>query len=530
MEITSILLDTLDLYCIVQMMVRPHILMLLTDQQRPGTVAALGHPVLKTPALDRLCREGTAFTRCYTPSPVCVPARHALATGLPPHVSGVTDNGQAAPSATSFMQLLANAGYQAHGVGKMHFVPDAYARWGFDSRDTSEEGAHDPQRDDYVRFLHDNGFDHLDDCLGVRGEMYYVPQPAQVPERLHHSRWVADRSIDFLNRRDRSSPFLLCSHFVRPHPPFESPVPWNKLYRADQVEEPLRFDGDAELLTYWNRAQNRYKWRDGVADGGGDRHVDRIIRAAYYAAISHIDFQVGRILEVLGTDIDNTLVLFSSDHGELLGDYGGWGKRCMLDVAAGVPMLARWPGRLPAGHRCDEVTSLLDVFPTISDAASLDVDRPSEEGRSLVDVAAGRADRKVIYSQFQQDGYGLYMAASRTHKYIYSEADQRAWGFDSAEDPQETRPLSDGEPAIAALRVGLIDRFRRDGYVEPLNDARDGWRRYPVRSIPDRPDVGLLYQDKPGLQARINGLGPGYARDVTKPPAESYRLLNPHGV
>ncbi len=120
-------------------MKQPNILILFTDQQRADSIAALGNPVIRTPYLDRLCREGTAFTRAYTPSPVCISARYALATGLPANVTGITDNSWAPAKHTSFMQRLAALGYQTHGVGKMHFSP-MKEMWGFESRDFSEEG------------------------------------------------------------------------------------------------------------------------------------------------------------------------------------------------------------------------------------------------------------------------------------------------------------------------------------------------------------------------------------------------------
>ena len=145
-----------------------NIILLMTDQQRFDTVAALGNSIIRTPALDRLCREGMAFTRCYTPCPVCAPARAALASGLAPHRTGLTDNesaGNFVPP-TSLMQRLVKCGYQTHGVGKMHFVPDPQNRWGFESRDRSEEGVTDPTEDDFVTFIRNNGYGHVDDQIG----------------------------------------------------------------------------------------------------------------------------------------------------------------------------------------------------------------------------------------------------------------------------------------------------------------------------------------------------------------------------
>ncbi len=502
---------------------RPNILLLFTDQQRFDTVAALGNPLIKTPTLDRLCREGTAFTRCYTPSPVCVPARAALATGLAPHRNGCTDNeNDVQPHLPSFIEVLADAGYQTHGVGKMHFTPDKQRMWGFASRDFSEEGMAEGG-DDFRRFLTDHGFGHVRDPHGVRSEYYYIPQPSQLPDRLHHTRWTADRSIDFLARRDRDRPFFLWTSFIKPHPPFESPSPWPRLYRPAEMPRPFRPEGFEDLLGYWNRAQNRYKYRD----QGQDDLLNRTMRAAYYACISYIDYQLARLLDALGDEIDNTLILFSSDHGELMGDYGSVGKRCMLDAAARVPMLARWPEAFAAGAQCQTPATLLDLWPTMIQAAGVDAEPTGGgEGVALQELAGGAEPERVVFSQFQQNGYGLYMAASRQVKYIYSAPDQREWLFDLEADPLEAHDRSsdpDFAEITAAMRARCVQRFRADGYDGPLDG--DGWRTFPKREIPADPDAGLLYQDPNDLQDQIDALGPGYRRTVTVPPDESLMLL-----
>ncbi|MCE5216912.1 sulfatase-like hydrolase/transferase, partial [bacterium] len=209
---------------------KPNILLLFTDQQRWDTIHALGNPYIQTPFLDRLVAEGTSFTSAYTPSPVCVAARCSLVLSQWAHQTGCTANTPMPQDRTSMMELLQGEGYQTHGVGKMHFVPDARKLWGFDSRVFSEEGGM-RENDDFCDTLRSNGYEYLLDPNGVRSEWYYVPQPSQLPARLHHSTFVADRSIQFLQGRDRSRPFLLWSSFVKPHPPFESPVPWNRLYK-----------------------------------------------------------------------------------------------------------------------------------------------------------------------------------------------------------------------------------------------------------------------------------------------------------
>ncbi len=482
----------------------PNILLLFTDQQRADTIAALGNPVIKTPALDALVREGTSFTHAYTPSPVCVPARHALITGRPPHCTGMVDNVEDSAPARSIMEVLAACDYQTHGVGKMHFTgSDPRRAWGFGSRDYSEEL--DPT-DDYLRFLAANGYGHVIDPHGFRSEYYYLPQPSQVPAHLHHTAWVADRSIDFLRRRDASRPFFLWSSFIKPHPPFETPNPWNRLYRSADMPDPIPPDADATGC-FWNRVQNRYKYMD----GGANPHLIRTQRAAYYASISFIDFHVGRILAELGAAAENTLIVFASDHGELLGDHGCFGKRCMREAAVRVPLIVRQPRVFAAGARCDRPVSLLDLFPTLAAAAGSTERRPTESADDLADVVREPTRRTHVLSQFSHQSLGLYMAAETGWKYIYSAADRREWLFDLAHDPQEQRDLA-GDPASAGhrrrLRGHLFAQFERDGYRVALHDGR--WRDFGPINLPEDPRSGLLFQDPPGLGAGLGQLAPGY--------------------
>ena len=498
---------------------QPNILLLFTDQQRLDTIAALGNAIIKTPALDRLVNEGTTFTRCYTPSPVCVSARCALMTGLPPHQNGCVDNMPMSLDQPSFVERLQVAGYQTQGIGKMHFTPKPRRPWGFEKRDFSEEGSGD---DDFKAFLEANGYGYVEDVQGVRSEYYYLPQPSQLPAHLHHTHWVADRAIDFLQNRDQSRPFFLMASFIKPHPPFENPVPWNKLYRAAEMPRPFRPEGYERLLTYWNHVQNRYKYRD----AGFDDLLLRTMRAAYYACISFIDYNIGRILAQMGAEIDDTLILFSADHGEMLGDYGSFGKRCMLDPAARVPLVVRWPQHFPADARCAAPTSLLDLWPTFLTAAGIPEPRRHSEGDDLGRVVREETDRDYVYSHFSQGASGLYLITDGHWKYTYSAADKQEWLFDVTSDPQETHNLAYNpcyHAQAARLRNALIQRFQRDGYQSAVDD--DGWRRYGQAPLPTDPDFGLLFQDPPGTQERINQLGE-YARQVTVPPGQATTIMN----
>ncbi|MBC8234448.1 sulfatase-like hydrolase/transferase, partial [bacterium] len=186
-------------------MSRPNILLIFTDQQRADTIHAAGNPVIKTPNLDRIAREGVLFSSAYTASPVCVSARCSLIFGQYPHNTGCADNGHRMPEdRPTFMQVLSESGYRAHGIGKMHFNPNPQGLRGFQTREHQAEMRGRVEDDDYLKFLHANGCEHVYDPFGVRGEMYYIPQPAQMPAKFHGTNWVGDRAVQFINEADTS--------------------------------------------------------------------------------------------------------------------------------------------------------------------------------------------------------------------------------------------------------------------------------------------------------------------------------------
>ena len=232
---------------------RPNVLLLFTDQQRYDTIAAGGNDLILTPALDRLCSTGVRFDRSYTPSPVCVSARYSLLTGLYPHRSGCADNGHTmGQKLPTLPGMLSSAGYQTRAIGKMHFSPVRHP-FGFEGMELSEEIPESIENDEFLQHLADAGYGHVHEPHGVRSELYYIPQTSQLPAELHTTTWTADRTIQFLRDRDRSRPFFVWSSFIKPHPPFEPPVPWNKLYRAHEMPLPKRPERVEQLMTWHMR-------------------------------------------------------------------------------------------------------------------------------------------------------------------------------------------------------------------------------------------------------------------------------------
>ena len=220
-----------------------------------------------------------------------------------------------------------------------------------------------------------------------------------------------------------------------------------------------------------------------------------------------------RILDYLESEgeLDNMLILFTSDHGELLGDYDCYGKRSFLDVAARVPLLVRYPERFQANVQCDTPTSLVDVLPTSLGAAGLtpDTDR---SGVDLADIASGNTERDAIVGQLAHEGRGMYMLLTSEYKYIYSAADQQEWLFRRLAGRLDERNLA-GNPGygrtLRDYRERLINWFREDGYDLPLDG--NAWREFPRPIEPENPDADQLFQDG---RSSSDQLPPGYSPHI----------------
>ncbi len=514
---------------------RPNILHLFVDQMRFDCVGALGNPHLRTPALDRLVNRGTAFTSAYSPCPVCIPARCSMIYGQYPHNTGCYENGSMpVDGRESLMDVLTRAGYRTHGIGKCHFSPDPAAMRGFQTRETQEELPALRDHDDYLQFLARDGYRHVTDPHGVRGSMYYIPQVSPIAQQHHPTQWIGDRAIDFIGSpQRRGEPWYLYAGFIHPHPPFSPPAPWHKLYGIDEVPLPFVPHQHDRLLTYVNRAQNRYKYRD----QGIDFNLVRLIRAYYYACISFIDYQIGRILDALERAgvLDSTLIVFAADHGEYLGDFWSFGKRGMHDVSARVPLIVSHPGQFPVQSRCDRPVSLVDLAPTLLRAAGCDADRTEThplDGLPLQQIADDSAERDAVFAQLSytrhMDGTNpdafvsedavseeeraacsLYMAVNSRFKYVYSAPDRIEFLFDRVLDPLESRNRAHApnfRHYTDGMRTVMMEHLRAGGETAGLDG--DCWKKFEHREIPTDPDYGLLIQDQPWADTRI----PGYSR------------------
>ncbi|MFD0717482.1 sulfatase-like hydrolase/transferase [Paenibacillus sp. GCM10027626] len=348
-------------------MKKPNIVLIMCDQLRADVLGCYGSDFVKTPNIDKLAEQGVRFDRIYSQTPVCVPARHGLIAGKAPFQLGLTDNTALRhPIEHPLPQILRNEGYFTCAVGKMHFSPPR-AHHGFDRMLLSEEIPGHFDDDDYLQYLASSGFMHIREPHGKRREMYYVPQVSELPEAVHTTAWTAETACEQI-RKNKDRPFFLFTSFIKPHPPFDPCQPYDTMYPLDQVPAAVRSEQERAPIDLAIAFQNDYKI-NGIDSLTPEQ--EKQIRAYYYGSVTQIDVQIKKIMDTLERYglADNTLVILTADHGEMLGDHYSYGKRTFYEPSARIPLLMRWPERLPQGVQRKQLGVLTDVYATIADAA-----------------------------------------------------------------------------------------------------------------------------------------------------------------
>ncbi|HEX6499099.1 MAG TPA: choline-sulfatase [Micromonosporaceae bacterium] len=432
-------------------MSRPNILLIVVDQMAYDVVGALGHPAVRTPHLDELVARGATFSNAYATSPICCPSRASLMTGKLARRYGVYDNGSELPaSAPTVAHHLNRAGYTTVLSGKMHFVgPDQLH--GFAERLTADVSPAELfLTPDWTLGPVPN------EGTSVRRLRYPPVRPWSL--QLSYDDEVLHTSLAKLRQLSQEQePFFLCASFVHPHDPFL--VPQEYWDRYDGVDiPPVRAPGRpfAELHPFdqWiqiHHEADRYPLSE---------HEVAQARRAYYAAVSYVDDVVGRLLaelDRLGLT-DDTVVMFTSDHGEMLGEHGMWFKRTYRDGAAKVPLIVAGPG--VRGGRHDAPVSLLDVTATVLDLAEVpdkDEHLADLDGVSLRSAltGAGVARTSGVPFEYLAEGTVEPMLGLRTarYKYVYVHGHQPLL-FDLVADPMEVTNRAD-DPALASVRAAM---------------------------------------------------------------------------
>ena len=471
---------------------KPNILFLMTDQQRGDCIGADGHPAVRTPNLDRIASEGARFCHAYSSTPSCTPARACLLTGQSPWHHGMLGYGKVAEEYPHEMpRLLREAGYFTCAIGKNHFHPQRNAH-GYEQvlLDESGRSLSVDFRSDYRSWFWSQAPNLDPDATGIGWNDCLAGEYA-LPERLHPTMWTGDSAVRFLETYSRDKPFFLKVSFARPHSPYDPPARYMREF--EDAEIPSASVGD---------------WADSFRPRSSDQpslwHGDlgpaqvRHSRQGYYGSIRFIDDQIGRILEVLHERglYETTLVLFVSDHGDMLGDHHHWRKCYAYEASARIPMLLRWPAGLIAADRGqvrEEVAELRDVMPTFLAAAGIEAPE-SADGRNLLEPISGKGSGWREYLDLEHNV--CYSPRNNWNaltdgrwKYIYQALDGEEYLFDLRADPGEERNLagsvSRGDE-LRRWRARLVSQFEergelylRGGKLAPRPEGNLYSPRYP---------------------------------------------------
>ncbi|MFQ9696408.1 MAG: arylsulfatase [Zhenhengia sp.] len=459
---------------------RPNIVLIVDDQHRGDCLGIAGHPDVKTPYLDSLAMRGTLFENAYSACPTCIPARAALMTGMAQenHKRVGYRDGVAWDYEHTLAGELSKAGYYTQCVGKMHVSP-LRNLLGFHHIELHDGYLHhnryvnvpyyESQKvaDDYLYWLkQEKGIscDVTDTGLECNS---WVARPWMYEEQTHPTNWVVNRSLDFLRRRDRSKPFFLMTSFVRPHPPFDAPNYYFDLYRHKELQPPHIGDwADTETYKRWGRV---FDSSEGIADP----ELVREAQIGYYACITHMDHQIGRLIQALIEEgvYYNTVILFVSDHGELLGDHHMCRKTRPYQGSIKVPFILSGPEHLvgPGGRREQKLVELRDIMPTLLDFADAPIP-DSVDGESVRNCKE-KEWRKVLHGEHSGGHMGNHYLVSEQYKYIWYTQSGKEQFFDLEKDPYELHNLTADEnyqTHITAFREEMIKTLkdRPEGYVQ----------------------------------------------------------------
>ena len=416
---------------------KKNILLITTDQQRYDTIADKNHKFIKTPNLDKLIEDGKMYNNCYCALPACIPSRHSILTGQYSAIHNMDhnyfNNEEFVPyDVPSFPEFLTEAGYDTQGIGKMHFVPPRKSN-GFNHLKLMEEIPDYIEDDEYTMFLKEKGYGRFQSVHGVRHYLYMQPQQSMLPEELHGSAWVTDQTIEAMDRLDGSRPFMYWTSFISPHPPFDVPPSWAHMY--DDVELPKLVESKTPIS---NIAIENSK----IGEYANKERQDRS-RKLYYCSISYVDYQIGRIIKKLkDMDIyDDTLIVFTSDHGEMLGDCGTFQKFLPYDFSSKVPFIVKPPKGMELTVESNEMVNHIDLFPTFMDIANIK--------KPLFDKLPGESlfkkdrslDRTYTFVEYHRCNKRWISLVSNTYKYNYYYGGGKEELFDLINDPFETENL-----------------------------------------------------------------------------------------
>ncbi len=472
---------------------QPNILWYCSDQQRYDTIHALGNPHIHTPNLDTLCEQGVAFTNAYTQSPICCASRATFLTGRYPSTHHVYRNNADyfPPNEVLVTKLLADAGYDCALAGKLHLSKankgnlerrpdDGYRKFFWSNHPNPDY----PYGHDYAIWLkEEKGVDPVELYGALSGQI-----GPGVPTEYHQTTWCSEMAIQFITEK-RDGPWLMSINPFDPHPPFDPPQEYLDRYDPDTLPYPLFKESDIERQKAFSNID--HQTREAInplisrdednATGSVDRgrmgsippsaYDARRAKACYYAEIELINDQLGRLMDTLEEtgQSEDTLIIFTSDHGELLGDHGLMYKGCrFFESLVHVPLIISYPARFGKGVKSNALVELVDLAPTLMDAVGLEVPYYMQ-GKSLLPILNGQADpgyhKDHVISEYNtalhlpNQSHGVMYFDGR-YKLVIYEAENLGELFDLESDPGEFINLWD-DPKSSSLKAVLIERHFR---------------------------------------------------------------------
>jgi len=439
---------------------RSNILLIMSDEHDPANMGCYGDSLGATPALDRLAADGVTFDNCYCNSPLCVPSRLSFTAGQYVSRCGAWQNSAWLPSDDypSLPRVLNAAGYEPYLIGKQHYDPER--SYGFTEVLPRMKGdGHRKSGFGDRRAADDTSVNERP--WKMRSSEFY---PADHGRVLDHDRAVTHATLGFLNaRKDSDPPFFTFAGYLAPHFPMIVPQQYADMFYG-KVPAPELPAGLLESLP-----TNYQQHRRGFGNVNADPQVERRGRDLYWALTRWFDDEIDKVLTGLsGSDVaDNTIVIYTSDHGENKGDHGLWWKNCLYDHGARVPLIVSWPGRLAGGQRRSGVCSLVDVVRTVIDIAGGTPHERMDGDSMLGYLGDGRADWKdwalsEYYGHNVASGITMYRAGK--WKYVYHARVDGAHGperelYDMEDDPKEfTNRAAAPEQAerIAQMHAAMV--------------------------------------------------------------------------
>ena len=469
---------------------KPNIIIIMTDQQRADCVT--GHPVLKTPNLERLASGGILFEQAYTMSPLCMPARASFVSGVYPHNHNIWYNaGRLPESDETYLHHLKKGGYYTAHIGKSHYYN------------------HRGDLRDYEPYMHARGLDYVHETTGPRNLVHcgsYLSEaldkkgllslyrddyekryaegdlavwPSPLPEEEFPDAYVGAKAVEYIDGYRRDEPLCLFVGFAGPHEPWDAPGKFASMYAPEDIPSFLPPERSREDSPSWIREyQNSGGYTEEVTDDAFRRVV-----ANYYGKTSLIDHWTGLIMDALANNsrLENTAVIFCSDHGEMAGDHRKLHKRTFYESSVLSPLVVSWPGRIKPGLRSRSLVDLLDVFPTILELGGCP---PSQRafGKSLCTLFDDpeRRTHDEIYSEVAWELEGgrftrTTMVLTDDYKYAVDDLGRSLVLFDRKEDPKEQHNLAgtgQREDVEKAMRERIVQFLLKTQYEQHVEGAR----------------------------------------------------------